>query len=42
VPWKKSVVEIDIYHGSNDGLIVGGLAKGVALTWRVVQRWKSG
>ena len=22
VPWKKSVVEIDIYHGSNEGLIV--------------------
>ena len=22
VPWKKSTVEIDIYHGSNEGLIV--------------------
>ncbi len=22
VPWKKSVVEIDIYHGSNEGLVV--------------------
>lgn len=22
VPWKKWLIEIDIYHGSNDGLIV--------------------
>ncbi|HEY2799226.1 MAG TPA: CYTH domain-containing protein, partial [Chthoniobacterales bacterium] len=22
VPWKKSIIEIDIYHGSNEGLIV--------------------
>ena len=22
VPWKKWIVEIDVYHGSNDGLIV--------------------
>jgi adenylate cyclase len=22
VPWKKSIVEIDIYHGSNAGLVV--------------------
>ncbi|MGH7937381.1 MAG: CYTH domain-containing protein [Chthoniobacterales bacterium] len=22
VPWKKSLIEIDIYHGSNEGLIV--------------------
>ena len=22
VPWKSSIVEIDIYHGSNEGLIV--------------------
>ena len=22
VPWKKLVIEIDIYHGSNEGLIV--------------------
>ena len=22
VPWKKSIVEIDVYHGSNEGLVV--------------------
>jgi CYTH domain-containing protein len=22
VPWKNSIIEIDIFHGSNDGLIV--------------------
>jgi len=22
VPWKNSIVEIDVYHGSNEGLIV--------------------
>ncbi|MDQ2919669.1 MAG: adenylate cyclase, partial [Verrucomicrobiota bacterium] len=22
VPWKKSIIEIDVYHGSNEGLIV--------------------
>jgi CYTH domain-containing protein len=22
VPWKKSIIEIDVYHGSNEGVVV--------------------